>query len=381
MSLRVRLAIGFAAVALATAAAVAVAAPIIVGRGFAQLQQAEATATPVTGSGAGAQGRGMGAQGSAGGAGPMAGMHASQVQAETETTLVVVAILAALVASALGAAAAGWLTRPLARLESAARGVAGGDLSQRSGLAARHDEFGSLGRTFDGMADELERADAVRRRLFADVAHELKTPLAVIEATSSAVLDGVYTADPEHLRTIRDQSRLMARIVDELRTISLAEAGQLALTRSPVDVRALLRDVAHDFEARATSTTVRLSAATGDPLTASVDRDRLRQALAAIVDNALRFAPHGSEVLLEARREPDGSVRLAVRDTGPGIPPGDLPHVFERFYQADDARDRTTATSGLGLSIVRAIARAHGGAAGAANLPDGGAEVWVSVPA
>jgi two-component system sensor histidine kinase BaeS len=169
--------------------------------------------------------------------------------------------------------------------------------------------------------------------------------------------------------------------VDELRTISLAEAGQLALTRSPVDVRALLRDVAHDFEARATSTSVRLSAATGDPLTASVDRDRLRQALAAIVDNALRFAPHGSEVLLEARREPDGSVRLAVRDTGPGIPPGDLPHVFERFYQADDARDRTTATSGLGLSIVRAIARAHGGAAGAANLPDGGAEVWVSVPA
>jgi signal transduction histidine kinase len=362
MTLRARLAIAFAFVAVATAAAVALATPVVVGHGFAQLDLGEGTS-----------GRGQGP-------GPMAGMHNAQIQADTVTTLVLVAIGAAVVATIIGLLAAGILTRPLGRLAHAAGRIAGGDLSARSGLAERNDEVGALGRTFDGMAEELQQADRTRRRLFQDVAHELKTPLAVIDATSSAVLDGVYPHDDRHITTIRDQARLLSRIVDDLRTVSLAESGDLALSRSQVDAAALLADVAGAFEARAQRSGVRISIEVHEPITLSADIDRLRQALGALVDNALRVAPPGSTLDLAARRTADGA-ELTVRDHGPGIAPHDLPHLFDRFYQADAARDRSIGASGLGLAIVAAIAQAHGGAAMAENAESGGARFRMVLPA
>ena len=364
MTLRSRLAAAFALVALLTAVAVAISAPAIVGRGFARMQAEGASP---------GQGRGQGS-------GPMAGQHLEQIQQETIVTLVIVAALAVGAASLLGLGIASRTVRPLARLESTAAAVAGGDLSARSGLGDRSDEIGSLGRSFDAMAADLGAAEDARRRLFQDAAHELKTPLAVIEATTTAVLDGVYAHEDRHLETVRDQARLLSRIVDDLRTVSLAEAGALPLHRRAVEVAPLLASVARDLEARATGAGVSIAAGPADGLAVDADPDRVRQIVLALADNAIRHTPAAGRVRLDARREAGGQVTIAVVDTGGGIAPADLPHVFDRFYQADPARDRATATSGLGLAIVRALVEAHGGRVRAANEPGGGARFEVDLP-
>ena len=361
MSLRLRLAAAFAFVALITAVIVALASPVIVGRGFAQIEAGEA-----------------GGPGPGGGPGPMAGSHAQQVQQETVITLVAVTVGAAAGASLIGILLAGRLAEPLGRLGTAAAAVARGNLEQRSGLADRSDEIGSLGRSFDAMAAALEQAEASRRRFLQDAAHELKTPLAVIDATTTAVLDGVYSHEDRHLQTIRDQSRLLARIVDDLRTISLAEAGELPLRVEPITIDRLATEVAGAFAARADAAGLRLDCDVAPDLAVDADPDRLRQVLGALLDNAIRHTPRGGRVVIEARSS-GRSVRIGVRDSGPGVAPEDLPHLFERFYQADPARDRSTGTSGLGLSIVKAIIDAHGGSVGAENVAGGGARFWVEL--
>ena len=228
MSLRLRLTAAFALVALLTAGAVALATPAIVGRGFALIGAPDASARP-----GGGAGRGLG---------PMAGIHAQQVQEETVIALVGVALVAAAVAWSLGFLIARSVARPLGTLEVAAAGIAAGDLERRSGLADRTDEIGSLGRSFDTLAETLEGAEDARRRFFQDVVHELKTPLAVIDATTSAVIDGVYEHDDRHLETIRGQARQLSRIVDDLRTIGLAESGVLPLRLTAAPLEPLLSD-------------------------------------------------------------------------------------------------------------------------------------------
>jgi len=383
MSLRARLALALAVVAIGTAGAIALVTPIIINRGFASIDTG-AVATPGSGQG---QGQGAGAgQGPGAGQGQGQGQHLAEVRESMILTIILVAGVAALVASLGGVWAAGRLVRPIRRLEAAAAAVAGGDLAGRSGLADRNDELGDLGRSFDGMAAALERGEEDRRRFMQDAVHELRTPLAVVEATTSAVLDGVYAHDDEHLRTIRDQARLLTRIVDDLRTISLAEGGRLDLHAERVDVAGVLGDAARDVEARAAETgravTVEPVAvdAAGANLAVVADRDRVRQALAALLDNALRHAPPGGRVVLAGRAATGGAVRVEVRDTGPGIAAEDLARVFDRLYQADPARDRRTGSSGLGLAIVRALAEAQGGRVGAGAAPEGGALVWMELP-
>ncbi|MFH1474324.1 MAG: ATP-binding protein [Chloroflexota bacterium] len=366
MSLRARLALVLAVAAIGTAGAIALATPFVVNRGFASLDSG-ATATPGPGRGPGP------------GAGQ--GQYFVNVRESMILTIILVAGVAAIVASLGGVWAAGRLTRPIRRLEEAAAAVAGGDLAERSGLAARNDELGDLGRSFDGMAAALERGEEDRRRFMQDAVHELRTPLAVVEATTSAVLDGVYAHDDEHLRTVRDQARLLTRIVDDLRTISLAEGGRLDLHPERIDVAGVLGDAARDVEPRAVETG---RAVTVEPLAADLavtaDRDRVRQVLGAFLDNALRHTPAGGWVVLAGRAAAGGAVRLEVRDSGPGIAAEDLPRVFERLYQADPARDRRTGSSGLGLAIARALAEAQGGRVGAATAPEGGALIWMELP-
>jgi signal transduction histidine kinase len=368
MSLRVRLAAILALVALLTALAIALTAPAIIGGGFARLQADE---TPPGNGGPGPGGPGPG---------PMAGVHAAQIQRETTDTIIAVAAAAAAGASMLGFAIAGWVTAPLRRLEAAAASIARGDLDQRSGLAGRRDEIGSLGRSFDAMAADLAAADASRRRLFQDVAHELKTPLAVIAATATAILDGVYPDEPGHLETIRTQSRILSRIVDDLRTISLAEAGHLPLGRTPLDLGSVVGPVIASFAARAASAGVRLERGPVGPLSVVADRERLEQILNALLDNALRHTPAGGSVVVSAVPRDGGLVRLSVADTGPGVAAADAPRVFDRFYRADQARDRTVGSTGLGLAIVRALAVAQDGSAGLDPTPGGGATFWVDLP-
>jgi two-component system, OmpR family, sensor histidine kinase BaeS len=361
VSLRVRLALALGAVALVTAAAVAIAAPAIVGRGFARY--AADAGTP----------------GSGRGQGPGGGQHAQEIQQETTLTIIAVALAAAAGASLLGVLLARRFIRPLAQLEDSAAAVARGELERRSGLTDRSDELGSLGRSFDAMAASLERADDARRRFFQDAVHELKTPLTVIDATATAVLEGVYVHDDRHVETMRQQSRLLARIVDELRTVSLADEGALDLRREPVSVDELLAATVRGFQARADLAGVRLPLDAPPRLVVPADRDRLGQVLSALLDNALRHTPTGGAVSLRAVTERE-HVRLEVQDTGPGVAAADIDHVFERLYRADRARDRSSPSSGLGLAIVAALVKAHGGSVGVWNAPGGGACFWVRLP-
>ena len=372
MSLRLKIALGFAAVALATAAVIAVAVPTVVGRGFSQLETA--TAGQVTTSGGQGQGQGRGA-----GPGPQAAAHAAQIQQDTTLTLVLVALAAALAASLLGFLAAGRMARPLTQLARATRGVAAGDLGRRSGLSSRGDEFGEVGRSFDAMAADLQRSDEQRRRFIQDAVHELRTPLTVIEGTAGAIEEGIFAPEPRYLRTIREQTQLLGRIVDDLRTINLAEGGLLPLERRRVEIAEVAEATVDAFEARAVADGIELSSDIDPGCVVDADPGRLGQALAALTDNSLRHTPQGGRVWLVGRLAV-GTVRLAVEDTGGGIPLEDLPRVFDRLYQADPSRDRRTGTSGLGLSIVRALVEAHGGRVGAGNRPGGGASVWLELP-
>ena len=373
MSLRLKIALGFAAVALATAAVIAITAPPIIGRGFAQLQS-DASQAPAGGHGPGnVAGNGLGQ-------GPQTGAHAAQVQQDTTETIILVALAAALAASVAGFVAAGLMARPLTQLARASRGVAAGDLGRRSGLAGRRDEFGEVGRSFDEMAADLQEADEQRRRFVQDVVHELRTPLTVIEGTAGAVEEGIFAFEPRYMRTIREQTQLLSRIVDDLRTIGLAEAGELPLKRERVDAAGIATSTVAAFEARASADGIALSTDVEPGCTVDADADRLRQVLAALTDNALRHTPRDGRVSLIGRRV-GRLIRISVEDSGGGIAPADLPRVFDRFYQSDPSRDRRTGTSGLGLSIVRALVEIHGGRVGAENRPTGGASVWIELPA
>lgn len=377
MSLRLKIAFGFAAVALATAAVIAIAAPPIIGRGFAQLQSASASQVPD----AVGHGPGQGpANGAGNGPGTQAGAHAAQVQQDTSQMIILIALATALAASVAGFVAAGLMARPLTQLAGASRGLAAGDLGRRSGLAGRSDEFGEVGRSFDEMAAELQRADVQRRRFVQDVVHELRTPLTVIDGTAGAVEEGIFAAEPRYMRTIREQTQLLSRIVDDLRTIGLAEAGELPLEREMVDVAEVAVGTVAAFEARASAEGIELSSRVEPGCQVDADEGRLRQILAALTDNALRHTLRGGRVRLVGRKA-GRLVRVEVEDSGVGILPEDLPRVFDRFYQADPSRDRRTGTSGLGLSIVRALVEAHGGRVGAENRPEGGACVWIDLPA
>lgn len=389
--LAVRLALAFAAVAVVTALAVALATPPIVGRGFEAMMVGQGTPAqgagggPGAGTGQGGGGQGGGGQGGGAGSGSGAGgqgPYASQVERETTLTIIGVAVVAAVLASLLGALVAWRLATPLVKLEAAAAAVAAGDLAARSGVADRSDEIGSLGRSFDAMAADLERSEVSRRRFFQDAAHEMKTPLAVIDATAAAVMDGVYPHDDRHLETIRDQARILGRVVDDLRTISLADAGALPLVRTPVMLGDIVRAVVAAFRTRTEARGATITGEPGtDPVVVHADRDRLTQALAAFVDNAARYAPSGSAIVVRVVSPGAGGMgRVEVADGGPGIADADLPRLFDRFYQADRARSRATGTSGLGLAIARAIADAHGGRVGAANRPAGGAVFWLELP-
>ncbi len=361
MSLRIRLAFIFALVAIVTATAIAIITPAIVDHGFAQLEDSEP------------RGPGQGE-----GPGPREGRGPGRAQQETTMAIVLVAIVSAASASVLGFLVAGRLIKPLDQLRDAAADVAAGNLERRSSVADRSDEIGDLGRSFDSMAEALERSDAARRRLFQDAAHELKTPLTVIDATTTAILDGVYQHDDRYLETIREQSQLLARVVDDLRIVSLAESGQMPLDLVEVDATEALRAVAQAFAPSAELAGVDLGVnLPAGPLRIRADRERLRQMLGALLDNALRHTPGGGSVTLEGEQR-DRAVCLAVRDSGPGIADQDLPHLFERFYRADPSRGRASGTSGLGLAIVRALAEAQGGEVGAESIEPHGARFWIS---
>jgi two-component system sensor histidine kinase BaeS len=273
------------------------------------------------------------------------------------------------------------LLRPVKDLTQAARRLASGDLSQR--VAARgSDELAVLGKAFNQMADALQNAQESRRALTADIAHELRTPLAVQRANLEALQDGVYPLTAENIGAVLEQNVLLTRLVDDLRTLALADAGQLTLERVPTDFPAFVQRVAERFtpQAAARQIALRLETAPGSAIKpVLLDPLRGEQILNNLLSNALRYTPEGGQVTLTLSAYP-GGVRLDVHDSGPGIPDEALPYIFERFYRADKSRSRIEGGSGLGLAIARQLALAHGGSLTAANHPQGGAVFTLQIP-
>ena len=273
------------------------------------------------------------------------------------------------------------IATPLANLMAASEAVAGGDLSVRVPSAGRGD-FARLTDSFNHMVEELDRTDQRRRNLTADVAHELRTPLQIIQGNLEGIVDGVYAPTPEHIGATLEETRLLARLVEDLRVLSQAEAGQLPMHWETVDVRQLLEDVATSFSGQAQVAGVDLRVEVEDeaPLTVRGDYMRLDQVLGNLAANAIRHTPAGGQVALRAMRNLDGGVRIQISDTGAGIAPEDLPYIFDRFWRGDRARTHG-AGSGLGLAIARQLVQAHGGRIDVASSPGQGAVFTIDLPA
>ena len=258
------------------------------------------------------------------------------------------------------------IATPLADVLAAADAVAEGDFSVRVPVG-QHGEFDQLAQSFNRMTEELARADQQRRNLTADVAHELRNPLHIIQGNLEGILDDVYKPSPDHIAATLEETRLLGRLVEDLQTLSMAEAGQLMLALEQVDVAELLADVQTSFSGQAEIAGITISTempGTSSELTLVADPGRLDQVLSNLVANALRHTPAGGCILLraEAGNATSDPIRIWVRDTGDGIPAEDLPYIFDRFWKGDRSRARASgAGSGLGLAIARQLVRAHGG--------------------
>jgi signal transduction histidine kinase len=264
---------------------------------------------------------------------------------------------------------------PLADVVEAANRIAGGD------YAARIVEHGppslrTVGRAFNGMAARLESQEQLRRQLMADVAHELRTPLSVVQGRIEGIIDGVYPLDGAQLGQVLVETRMLARLVEDLRTLAHAESGTLTLRKEPTDVAILLHEAMDAFstEAQAAQVSLRVGAPAEVP-PASVDPLRLREVVTNLIANALQHTPAGGSIAIELRASGNRIV-VAVADTGSGIAAGDLPKIFDRFYKGASSRG-----SGLGLAIARNLIVAHGGDIHAGSQPGRGTTITFSVPA
>jgi signal transduction histidine kinase len=244
------------------------------------------------------------------------------------------------------------------------------------------DELARLAETLNAMLERLEEAIERERRFVDDASHELRTPLANLKAELDLALRRSRTVDEleRALRSAAEETDRLARLADDLLVLARSDRGRLPIRREPVDVARMVGGTVDTFAARASERGVGIDVRVPEELRADVDELRMRQALGNLLDNGLRYVPFGGRMRVAAERH-DGSLRLEVRDTGPGFPPEFLPIAFEAFARPDVSRSRPGGGTGLGLAIVAAVAEAHGGTVVADNLPGGGAVVVLSIPA
>jgi signal transduction histidine kinase len=256
------------------------------------------------------------------------------------TSLVVGGIAALAAALVLAALVAASVTGTLRRLRDAARRIAAGDFSQRVKITSPA-EVAELGNSFNQMAEALEDGQRARRQLLADIVHELRTPLSIIQGTAQGFLDGVIAPDAEHSSVIRNEAALLSKLITDLRDLSLAEAGELQLEKTPSDLGDLARQAVAAIQFRAQEQGIELKVLVSPNLPPClVDRDRMLQILGNLLDNALRHTPQGGRGTVRVYEPAGGSLAVEVADTGEGIPPEHLPHIFERFYRVDASRAR-----------------------------------------
>lgn len=272
-------------------------------------------------------------------------------------------------------------TTPVGELMEAVGRVEAGDYSTRVAEYGPR-EVRALSRAFNAMTERLEMNETQRRNLLADVTHELRTPLTIIQGNLEGLLDGVYPRDDAHLGLILEDTRVLARLIDDLRTLSLAESGALQLHREPTDLGVLAAETAASFRAQAEAAGVALRVAVAEdvPLL-EIDPVRIREVLANLIANALRHTPAGGKVQVAAQFNPaeqaEQQVTVWVSDTGVGIPAENLPHIFDRFYKAGNSHG-----TGLGLAIAKNLVVAHGGqiSVQSEGVPDQGTTICFTLP-
>lgn len=335
--------------------------------------------------GAGGYGRGMG-RGMMGGGMGMGGMHHRMMLGAAERTFVEsyhqslwwIGFLFAGVGLVVSYFLSGNITRPLRQLSQAAEKIRQGDLKQEVPVDTQ-DEVGQLAEVFNQMSAELAANESNRQELLANIAHELKTPLAVLQGHLESMLDGVEEPAPDKLFSMQEEVMRLTRLVGDLRDLSLAQVHRLELHLQPVDLDEKVERAADMLEPLLEEKKLRFVKELAPGLPArQLDPDRLNQILYNLITNAIRYTHSGTSILLKT--EPAGDrVRLTIADEGPGIAPEDLPHVFEQFYRGDKSRNRASGGSGIGLSLAKSFVEAQGGTITARNRNQGGAEFVVEV--
>lgn len=299
---------------------------------------------------------------------------------DSQRSLLLAALVAVAIAIALGFIISRLITNPMQQLAVSARKIAAGDLAQR----VRHksdDEVGEVSAAFNSMAEQLENKEKSRKRLLADVAHELRNPLSVVQGNLEAWLDGVIAPTPEQIASVYDETVLLNRLINDLRELSLAEAGQLKLHLEQTDLQELIATEVTGFQARCLEKQVSLSSEVDAGLPAvNVDRDRVRQVLHNLLQNAIRYTPAGGCIDVRARAETSGQIEISVSDTGSGIEKADLPFIFDHFYKTDRSRQRGYAGAGIGLAIVKKYVELHGGHTWVESEPGKGSCFYFTLP-
>jgi histidine kinase len=284
--------------------------------------------------------------------------------------LLLAAIAATLVAVIISIIVSRRIVDPIQSMTDASTGIAAGDYHRRVAIRSE-DELGTLARSFNVMAENLEQTEQRRVALIGDVAHELRTPLAVVRSSVEAIADDAVPPDSEQLAEIQREVARLQRLITDLEDLSRAEAGQIHLTKQPTDVAVLIRAATTRLQSQFEDKGVALVVVMPDMLpTIPLDADRIQQVLINLLGNALHYTPSDGRVCINVRlittpatpgRNSDGGVEISVQDTGIGIAQEHISHLFERFYRVDKSRSRLGGGSGIGLTIARHVVEAHGG--------------------
>ena len=287
-------------------------------------------------------------------------------------------VIAAAISFGLGALMARWLSSPISRVIRTAGQISQGKYDDRIHEPSNTKEIVELTQAINTLADTLAKQETLRKRLTADVAHELRTPTANLQSHIEAMIDGIWQPDTARLESCHEETVRISRLVSDLENLARFEADNLILKKETFDLASLIRKIEKSFEGDITLKKIRVT----EELTArsmNADEDKIEQVLVNLISNALKYTPEGGSVMIRTEETP-GAVVITVRDSGIGISDEDLPYIFERFYRADKSRSRATGGSGIGLAIVKFLVEAHGGTVTVESKPGEGSEFTVTIP-
>ncbi len=312
----------------------------------------------------------------------MMGMQEQEFLNSVHNSLIWVGSAIVLVGLAASYALARSITVPLRRLSTGVQEIERGNFAHKVQVDS-NDEVQQLAAAFNRMSEALETNNRLRKQLLADIAHELKTPLSVIQGNLEGMIDGVVDTDKEQLNSLFEESIHLNRLINDLRDLSLAEAGQLSLEKAPADVNQLVSHAVGMVKRLAEEKKIQVECDLGGLPALEIDANRMRQVVFNLLTNAVRYTNTGGKVTVATaveQREDKEWVAVSVRDTGQGIAPEDLPHIFDHFYRADKSRNRRSGGTGIGLAIVKQLVETHGGSVLVDSRPGEGSCFKVLLP-